>query len=205
MRALQSRVLAAAVTAILLSVLEPASQAAPADQCGVWRWSVKTLSDAAAEQVDFTPRARTVNHLRQLNPPDALGTNTPRIGPHELRVYRIRARLIAFKRERDRDFHVVISQVNNASRTMVTEVVDPTCPGAQDSARVGTLQAVRQEFIGLYGTPPSSGFREVPGRPVAIIVGVGFWDLCTGAHKPHGAAPNCIELHPVLDIDPVSP
>lgn len=151
----------AAVTAAILLVLYPAGLAAPPDQCGVWRWSVKTLSDGESGQVDFTPRARTVSQLRRLRPPDALGKRTPRIGPHELRVYRIRARLIAYKRERDRDFHVVISQVNNTSRTMVTEVVDPTCPGAEDSPRAGTLQAVRQEFIDTYGTPPSSGFREV--------------------------------------------
>lgn len=85
---------------------------------------------------------------------------------------------------------------------MVVEIVDSTCPGAEDSDRVGTLQAVRQEFISLYGRAPSN-WRDVPGRPIAFITGVGFWDLCTGAHRPRGAAPNCIELHPVLDIDPI--
>lgn len=203
MRASRLWFLAAVIAVSLLFVPKPLGSAAPSGQCGVWRWSVKTLSDTSAAQVNFTPLTRTVKQMRQLSPPATLGISTPRIVPHELRTYRIRARLISYKRERDRDFHVVISQVNNSKRTMVTEVVDPTCPGAQDSPRVGTLHGVRQEFIDLYGTPPSSGFREVPGRPVAFIVGVGFWDLCTGAHKPHGAAPNCIELHPVLDIDPI--
>jgi len=33
------------------------------------------------------------------------------------------------------------------------------------------------------------------------VIGVEFWDWCKGAHKPRGAAPNCFELHPVLDIE----
>jgi len=85
---------------------------------------------------------------------------------------------------------------------MVVEVVDPTCPGARDSARVGAFRAVRDEFVGLYGQP-TTGFKQVPGHPTAIVVGVGFWDLCTGAHIPTGAAPNCVELHPVLDVEPI--
>ena len=63
-------------------------------------------------------------------------------------------------------------------------------------------RAVRDEFMDLYGQP-TTGFKEVPGRPTAIVVGVGFWDLCTGAHIPRGAASNCIELHPLLDIEPI--
>ena len=85
---------------------------------------------------------------------------------------------------------------------MVVEVVDPTCPGARDSARVSVLQSVRQEFVSLYGQA-SSGFRQVPGQPTAFVIGVGFWDSCCGAHIPRGAAPNCIELHPVLDVEAI--
>lgn len=190
-----------AIAVAIALVVFPAT-GAPSDQCGVWRWPIKTLSDPDAAQVNFVPAARTINQLHNLQEPDELRKATPRLRRVEFRTYRIRARLIEYKRERDRDFHLVVAQVNRPSRTMVVEVVDPTCPGARDSARVGTLRAVRQEFIDTFDQPTTS-FREVPGRPIAFITGVGLWDLCTGAHKPRGAAPNCIELNPVLDIESV--
>lgn len=96
--------------------------------------------------------------------------------------------------------------------------MSPHYPQAQNGGRGGGSDVPRRGGLGtgghttggapgvhkpLRGNP--SNFREVPGRPIAFVTGVGFWDLCTGAHKPRGAAPNCIELHPVLDIDPISP
>lgn len=203
MRTIFTRLLASTVALLALLALPPSSSSAPADgACGVWRWNVKTLSDGDASQVSFTPVSRTVSQLRRLREPDELRTGTPRIDPVELTVYRTRVRLLEYKRERDRDFHIVVADPRNRRRTMVTEVVDPTCPGARDSPRLGTLRAVRQEFIGLFGQPTTS-FKIVPSQPIAILIGVGFWDSCKGAHIPRGAAPNCIELHPVLDVEPL--
>src|SRR5713226_5429537 len=125
---------------VLLWALPAAS--APADRCGVWRWDVKTLSDPDASQVNFAPVAGTISQLHQLAEPNELRSRTPRIAPVEFRVYRIRALLLEYKREQDRDFHVVVGQPDQPSRTMVVEVVDPTCPGARDSIRVGALQTV---------------------------------------------------------------
>lgn len=175
---------------------------APADRCGVWRWDVKTLSDSDAPQVNFAPSAETISQLRTLDEPGELKSRTPRIDPVEFQVYRVRGRLLEYKREQDRDFHVVVAQPDQPTRTMVVEGVDPTCPGARDSVRVGAMQAVRQEFTALYGQP-TTGFKQVPGQPTAFAVGVGFWDSCRGAHIPRGAAPNCIELHPVLAVEPI--
>jgi len=188
------------LVAVLLWALPAAS--APGDKCGVWRWDVKTLSDRDATQVNFAPVAGSVSQLHQLDEPAELKSRTPRIAPVEFRVYRIRARLLEYKREQDRDFHVVVAQPDQLARTMVVEVVDPTCPGARDSVRVDALRAVRQEFGALYGQP-STGFRQMPGQPAAFVIGVGFWDSCRGAHIPRGAAPNCVELHPVLDVEPI--
>src|SRR5437667_160813 len=153
----------------------PGADAVQAERCGVWRWDVKTLSDPDAARVDFAPVATTISQLRELPEPEELGTRTPRIESLEFQTYRVRGRLVEYKREQDRDFHVVIAQPDSPGRTMVVEVVDPTCPGARDSDRVGAFRAVRQEFIGLYGHPTTS-FKIVPGEPIAFIVGVGFWD-----------------------------
>ncbi len=188
---------------LAIAVLEPLpGTSAPADRCGVWRWDVKTLSDPDASQVNFAPVAGTVSQLHQLAEPSELRSRTPRIAPVEFRVYRVRVQLLEYKREQDRDFHVVVAQQGQPDLTMVVEVVDPTCPGARDSVRLGAMQAIRQEFTTLYGEP-TTGFKQVPGQPTAFVTGVGFWDSCRGAHIPRGAAPNCIELHPVLDVEPV--
>ena len=178
--------------------VHPANSAS-ADQCGSWRWSVKTLSDPQAGRVSFSPVARTISQLRGLHPPAGLKASTPRSAPTETQVYRVRARLKEYTREADHDFHVVVAAPSSPSMTMVVEVVDPTCPGARDSARLNALRAVRQKFIDIYGEPGRGTFRPVPGQPVAILVGVGFFDQCGPQHKPRGAAPQCIELHPVLD------
>jgi hypothetical protein len=71
----------------------------------------------------------------------------PRLQPVEFRTYRIRARLLEYKREADRDFHVVVEQVDRPGPTMVVEVVDPTCPVANSSPQLGTLAAVRRTFV----------------------------------------------------------
>lgn len=173
---------------------------APAGQCGSWRWSVKTLSDPKASQVNFSPVAKAISQLYRLQPPAILRTSTPRTAPTEMQVYRVRAGLKEYVREADHDFHVVIADPSNSGRTMVAEVVDPTCPGSRDSARLNALKAARRKFIDLYGEPGRGSFRPVPGQPLVILVGVGFFDQCGAQHKPRGAAPQCIELHPVLDI-----
>jgi len=182
-------------------LLFPPSSTAAQGPCGSWRWGIKTLSDPDASGVNYTPVPKVISELHQLPPPSELKTSTPRLIPFEFGVYRLRARLKEYKREADHDFHVVIADINNSSRTMVAEVVDPACPGARDSVRASAFRAVRQKFIGRFGEPTGS-FKLVPGQPVAILIGVGFFDQCGAGHKPRGAAPNCVELHPVLDLEP---
>jgi len=159
------------------------------------------LSDPDASQVNFSPVAKTIAQLLSLHPPAGLKTSTPRTAPTETQVFRVLARLKEYAREADHDFHVLIAEPMNSSRTMVAEVVDPACAGAKDSPRLNALKAIRQKFIRLYGEPRRGSFKPVPSQPVPILVGVGFFDLCGAQHKPQGAAPQCIELHPVLDVE----
>lgn len=176
----------------------------PPDTCGVWRWGIKTLSDDRASDVDFAPPATTVQQLRALAKPKPLGKDTPRIGPTELHTYRIRAQLlehrwVAKQSTDDSDFHLVISVPGNKSRTMIAEIVDPSCPGARDSNRIEAFRAIRTKYVNLFGTVPRD-FSNVQGSPVVFVTGVGFFDE---RHGQRGVAPNGIELHPVLDIDRV--
>lgn len=169
----------------------PQEREACGTYCGTERWSVKTLSDADRNKVDFTPKEATVGWLTSQDRP----TQSPadqRIGPIETQTYKVRARLINYAREADGDFHIVIADVEDPSKTMIAEIPSPDCAGACASGHVEEFQKARAVIMGLS--------EQVP-RVTVVVTGVGFFDFL---HGQAGAPPNGIELHPVLKIEPES-
>ena len=155
--------------------------------CGTERWTVKTLSDAAHNKVDFKPKEATISWLISQerpypSPPDQ------RIGPIEMQTYKVRARLITYKPEEDGDLHIVIADVEDPSKTMIAEIPSTDCAGAYASGHVEEFRKARAVIIGLSDQVPR----------VVVVTGVGFFDFL---HGQTGAAPNGIELHPVLKIE----
>jgi endonuclease YncB( thermonuclease family) len=139
--------------------------------------------------------AATVAQLRALAAPGSLPAAS-RIAPTELTTYAVTANVVKFKLEDDRDVHVVISDLNDPTQTMIVEFPDAVnCDGASTSAHAAEMQAARSALIARYGTPPSSSFKSLSGT--ATFVGVGFFDF---KHGQTGVAPNAIELHPVLSF-----
>jgi hypothetical protein len=170
--------------------------AGAAATCGVERWAVKTLSDPQAGQVNFTPQDSSIGRLR--NKPDPHTTSsTPRLDGVEKTTYRVKARLLEFKREDDHDIHLVVSVPSARSKTMIVEFPDPTCPGARDSAKKTQMGRARSAVTRACGQPPgpSGDFADLKGT--ATVTGVGFFDVKHGTPQT-GVAPNNIELHPVL-------
>jgi len=161
--------------------------------CGEERWPVKTLSDADASLVNFTPVQSTVADLRSLTAPSSLPQNS-RIAPTELTEYTVTAKLVEFKLEDDRDIHLVIADQNDTSQTMIVEFPDATvCAGAVDSAHAGEMRTARAALVAALGQPSASHFTNLTGT--GTVTGVGFFDFL---HGQTGVAPNGIELHPVL-------
>jgi hypothetical protein len=192
------------IPALVLSIaLLPRSAAQPpsaqvAAACGVERWPVKTLSDPKVGDVNFTPHDTSVGRLR--NKPDPhTKSSTPRIEGVETTTYRVKARLIEFKREDDKDIHLVISVPSAPSKTMIVEFPDPTCNGASSSPKKAQMGKARAAVIAACGQPPSpsSDFADLKGT--ATVTGVGFFDVKHGTPQT-GVAPNNIELHPVLRL-----
>ena len=72
---MRRRALLVSLALVLAPIAIPA-QLAQAAQCGVWRWPVKTLSDARRRRVDFHPRRAKISKLRRLDPPNSLGEST---------------------------------------------------------------------------------------------------------------------------------
>jgi hypothetical protein len=74
----------------------------------------------------------------------------------------------------------------------VAEIPSPSCVGA-GSRFAAQIASARAQFDAQFSVTSSFQTANIPVR----VTGVGFFDFF---HNQHGAAPNVIELHPVLDI-----
>ncbi len=154
--------------------------------CGKWRWDIKTGTDPQAAQIN-------VNNIDHVAITDLISLPRPtyypqnsRIAPTEMQVYNINATIVEIRHEDDGDYHLLAQ--DSGGNTMITEIPDPQCVGSS-SPFIPLIEAARS-----YVTQNWNGSTRV--NIPASITGVAFFDF------PHagGAAPNAIELHPVLKI-----
>ena len=170
--------------------------------CGTERWALKTLTDSGSAAVTSSAlKASSVSSLVAEQAPVQLPQST-RISPIENQQFTIQAILIAWKQEAgakgDQDFHLVIADPQDHTKTMIAEIPSPQCASACASASKNEFAAARQVLITELGPAPHSlsATPVVPPRKVELT-GVGFFDF---DHGQDGLAPNCIEIHPVLKI-----
>ncbi len=204
-----------ALSALLALPLPPLSQqpSAPAPKrtatapacgthCGTERWAIKTLTDAqSAAVINSTPEQSSVSALVALPAPSKL-PQSARIAPTETQQFTVQALLIGWKEESgptgDRDFHLVLADPADHGKTMIAEIPSPTCANACASAKVAAFGSARQVLINELGPAPATTSAALLNPPRKVeVTGVGFFDF---DHKQDGLAPNCIELHPVLQI-----
>lgn len=158
--------------------------------CGTERWQVKTLSDPDAPRVRLTPVATTVESLAALPRPRYLPPYG-RAGRAETTIFCVEGWLKDFTTEKDFDLHVILSGLADTTTTIVAEIPDSRCSGACASGYAELYAQARQAFENRLKTWTTDTLR-------VRIMGVGFFDR---PHGQYGAAPNLIELHPVLAID----
>lgn len=163
-------------------------------RCGAERWSVKTGTDGDSSHVDLAnPQAANIKDLVALQPPNPLPKDT-RFAPTETTVFVVNATLTDYKLETgatgDSDYHLVL--MDEQGNTMVAEIPSPSCVGA-GSSFASQIASARAQFDAQFRATSSFQTANVPVR----VTGVGFFDFF---HHQHGAAPNVIELHPVLDL-----
>ncbi len=169
------------------------------------RWDVKTGGGAGADLIDPAKvESTTISALISAAAP-ASWPPPSRVKPYETTVWQLDATLVAYKPETDGDYHLVISDTSN--HTMVVEIPDPAAVDSS-SLFVTQIKAARTAFDARFGqqiaalraiaqpadiSAPMIAHVSVPVR----VTGIGFFDF---AHGATGAAPNSIELHPVLSI-----
>ena len=160
-------------------------------RCGVERWQIKTLSDAERDRVDRTPVETTVEELDALPRP----RRTPqysRIAPTELTTFRVDAYLGGWRPESDGDMHLILFGMQNQRASLIAEIPNPNCSGACASGLSEDFARARATLRQILATPNPAD------EPIVLrVTGVGFFDR---NHGQVGAAPNFIELHPVLAI-----
>jgi hypothetical protein len=118
-------------------------------------------------------------------PADVVG---PRRPPVETTTYRITARLVESRAEADQDIHLVVAGLTHPGTTMIVGFPAFTCTA-------GAPPALRRQMAGRSSSVrPRVRSAACHARGHRHITGVGFIDV------PHatGAAPNGIELHPVV-------
>lgn len=157
------------------------TNASTTSKCGVERWSVKTLTDSAARQINWKPKLATITDLAVLPPSNQLSRSQA-----EKQTYRVKGTIVGAKIEADRDIHAILV---DGPYTMIIEFPDVSCThGAQHRY---AMQVARQH-LERFGTFSSSFFKTL-NIPVTIT-GVLFLDR---DHGQRGIAPNGAELHPV--------
>jgi len=187
----QTRFRTVALTVLLGAISAPLQGQ---QHCGKERWSVKTGTDPDAGSVGLSsPQNTTVAQLIKLPPPSPIPPNN-RFTPTETTVFVVNATLTDYKLEGgskgDSDYHLVLQDDQN--NTMVAEIPSPGCV-ADGSPFAAQIASARANFDAQFTATTSFQTANIPVQ----VTGVGFFDF---PHGQHGAAPNVIEMHPVLKI-----
>jgi hypothetical protein len=179
------------------------------EQC--WRGEIKFGIDAEAATLDpSTPRDTTISNLIAQPAPRGLSQHG-RVKDVETTVWRVQAVLKGHKWEaNDSDFHLAISDPDNPQAKMVAEIPDPKYLQPTDPF-FNQISAARQAAQARlhFHKPAAAGLTElaISGAPLALttdpdigvtITGIGFFDR---SHSVLDAAPNRVELHPVLKVE----
>jgi hypothetical protein len=189
---------AAGVAGLAAATLTVTLTAGPASAntiaCGTWRWPVKTGSDATRFQVSRAISYTTVAYLDRRTPPASFGTyaHNHRIKWPEFRTWQLNGvALVAVKLEDDGDIHLRLR--SPAGKLMIGEIPLPGCVASASLWKTGIASA-RHAVTSRY--PVSLDSWHYVNRTISIR-GLGFFDE---EHGVTGAAPNDIELHPVIWI-----
>lgn len=161
---------------------EPARTLARGGSCGVELWSIKTMTDSQAQQVNLVPAPTTITAMNALPVP----ASSTRSG-FTLRAWTVTATLTGYKLEADSDYHLVLA---DNGKTAIAEIPSPAC--AQGSRVLVQITQARAAFEAVH--PQAAECFNCLHQTVTVT-GIGFFDR---PHGQNGVADNAVELHPVI-------
>jgi hypothetical protein len=164
------------------------------DKCGgEERWEQKVLIDDLTEDINNSPVTTTIKDMNNVQTGELqIKRNTER-QDIEKQVYTIKNCFITHAiLESDNDIHLVIE--DGRKNTMIAEIPDTRCSEARKSEYLDDFRKARKAFLKYQNVYRNYRFN---------ITGVLFVDK-KHAKSPTGNGKNNVELHPVLDLKPVS-
>jgi hypothetical protein len=176
---------------VLVVVSDPRSSAS---YCG-GRAEVLTLSDHDQSKVHGGAVATKITALRAVRRPPLIQFSG-RHAPVETTTFSFRARLLAMKRRPRNGIAVVVAEPSARQQTMIIGFEHP-CGGWQTRKDTALMKHAKAALVAACGQPPR-GRRRAALTGEAEVTGVGFF----GPRGRADAAPNGIELHPVLHFKP---
>src|SRR3954453_2745299 len=162
-RGLAAALLGLAILPFAWTGIAPAKQTAPSSKqigCGVERWAVKTLGDAAGRRITLAPKTTSIRALRAKHAPGLLSLR--RLRGVEKTTFRVRATLVEMKLEDDSDIHLVVADPRANHATMIVEFPDAGCVAGANRSAKKKMRRARNAFVAACGSP-SSSFRRLEG------------------------------------------
>jgi hypothetical protein len=165
-----------------------------AQDCGVERWKIKTLSDIDTLKINFQNiKNSSVSEQVSIKRPNIIRNRRDSL---ETIVYKINCNIVGYKREEgDKDIHVILED-ENTEETMVAEIPSHKCQAIKETSRLKLFSDLNKWFVENIGYPTNE-FTYLKRHIPVTIVGVGFFDY---VHGQIGMASNGREIHPILSI-----
>lgn len=162
---------------------------------GVYRWNIKTATDAQAYLINSTPVKTNIGILSHLERPGKKNKGNFR-SPAEMVKVVIPATIIGVGEEEDGDYHLIIISPDRKD-TMIAEIPNPDLPPVNQFSNLQKDFSEARTFIQLYLTSQLGRVHYVLKPINVFITGLIFFDKL--AHGK-GHATNGVELHPVFSI-----
>lgn len=162
--------------------------------CGSERWTCKTLADADASKINYTPVTATIAHLAHMRAPTRaeLDAKPDSRFPEELKTYTVEGYLVGFKHETDDDYHIVLADLNDPKATMIIEMPSEDCMPEKLRNEAAILRASWETRFGRV----TAKFKNVERHKIKLqVTGIGFFDF---QHGQIGVSDSAFELHPVV-------
>ena len=165
-----------------------------AQDCGVERWPIKTLSDSDTIKINFSKLVESSVHQQVVLTRPKIVRNKRH--ESETIIYKINCSIVGFKRESgDKDIHVILED-DETEETMVAEIPSHKCLSVQKTSRTDLFFNLNKWFVENIGYPTNNFIYLKKHIPITIT-GVGFFDY---VHGQIGMAANGREIHPILSI-----
>jgi hypothetical protein len=162
--------------------------------CGTERWDVKTLTDKDTVNINFGKKVKTTvaKQARLKKPVHPIGEDLSRLAS-ETTYYSLDCWLIEYKKEDDKDIHIVLKDLSCDS-TIVAEIPSHLCEEIVHTSHYLKIKKLNEWFEAKIGKPTSK--FKIPPTPLKVhIEGIGYFDKI---HGQRGMAANGREIHPVL-------